>query len=114
LDGYNLSDAHTQKIQRSINEKIGYNESFDEITNETLKALSDAAFYRFSFSLEEEITDEEHGNYTSSSNQVFDAIDFNANIRFFNNFTEVLESPLFLESLKPSFVSKRKSRRFSF
>jgi len=109
LDGYALSDAHAQKIQAVIGEKIKYIESYEDLTNETLKAVSDAAFYRFSFSLEEEITDEEYGNYTSSNNQVFDAVDFNGNIRFFNSFTEVLESPVFLESLKPSFVLKKEA-----
>jgi hypothetical protein len=108
LDGYVLSDEHTQKIQKIIDEKIRYVESSEELSSETLKAVSDAAFYRFSFSLEEEITDED-GTYTSSSNQVFDAIDFNGNMLFFYNFTEILESPMFIESLKPSFVLKEKT-----
>ena len=100
-----LSDADSIKILNSINSKVSYNESSEELTNDKLSAISNATFYRFLFSLEEEITDED-GTYTSTSNQVFDAIDFNGTMQLFQNFTEVLESPMFLESLKPSFALK--------
>jgi hypothetical protein len=113
MDDYVLPDLHAQKIQEIIDGKIGYKESTEEITNETLKAVSDAAFYRFSFSLEEEITDED-GTYTSSTNQVFDAIDFKGNMQLFYDFTGVLESPVFLESLKPSFVLKEEADAMVF
>lgn len=108
LNKYELSENLAQKIRGIIDEKIEYSESAKQYTNETLLAVSDADFYEFSFSLTEEITDED-GTYTSSSNQVFQAVALNNETQYFQNFTEILESPLFLESLKPSFVLKEKS-----
>lgn len=105
MDKLFLSDTDSIKILNSINGKIAYNESSEELTNDKLSAISNATFYRFSFSLEEEITDED-GTYTSTNQQVFEAIDYNSNMQLLNNFTEVLESPMFIESFKPSFTLK--------
>ena len=106
LTDYILSDSYIQAIEKILKEKIKYKESAEQYTNETLGAISDATFYKFSFTLEEKVEDLEYGTYTSSTNQVFEAIDFNDTMQLFQNFTEILESSLFLESLKPSFELK--------
>lgn len=106
LADYVLSDSDTHEIEKILSEKIEYKESAEQYTNETLVSISDATFYKFSFSLEEKVEDPEYGTYTSSNNQVFEAIDFNDTMQLFQNFTEILESSLFLEGMKPSFELK--------
>ncbi|NLF43998.1 MAG: hypothetical protein GX587_14995, partial [Bacteroidales bacterium] len=113
LNKYELSENLVQKIRGIIDEKIVYSESAKEYTNETLLAVSDAVFHELSFSLTEKITDED-GTYTSSTNQVFQLVTLNNETQYFQNFTELLESSLFLESLKPSFVMKDKKNALVF
>jgi hypothetical protein len=104
VDEYIPTDKHLQQIQNLINEKISYIESAEDLKSENFSTISDASFYRFSFSLKEEIIDEEDGNYTSSHNQVFDGLVFNENLSIFYDFNELLSSEQFLESIKPTFL----------
>jgi len=114
LEEYTPSNDHILQMNDIIGKQKKYSESATELTNESLSAISNAGFYEFSFTIEEEINDEEYGTYTSSMSSVFTGISFNNTLQLFYSFTEMVESPLFLQSLKPAYSIQNESDAAAF
>jgi hypothetical protein len=113
-EAYTLNEAHLQQIQDIISKEFIFNESAIELTDENLSIISDALFYEFAFTIEQEVIDEEYGNYISSINNVFTALAYMDKMKLYYSFNEMVESPQFIESIKPSFTLKGQSDALVF